>query len=82
MRNPERLLNSLRYEDAVAEANDDGYEFPSDTSEMLQQAIIAFAQLENQDDDLVDQADEEGEGDDDEVEDDTDFDGARLSDFV
>ena len=38
--------------DAINEAESAGYEFPPSTTELLQQAIIAFCRMENQDDEL------------------------------
>ena len=77
MRNPDKLLTNLQYNDAVAEAQAAGYEFPPSTTEMLQQAIIAFSRMENQDE-SVEQGDEEEE-EEEEGDDDLDIDGARLS---
>ena len=44
---------------------------------MLQQAIITFSQMENQDDDVVKQGDEEEEEEDEEGDDNLDIDGVK-----
>ena len=80
LRNPDKLLTNLQYNDVVTEVEAAGYEFPPDTTEMLQQALIAFSRLENHDDELIEQGDEEEEEEeDDEGDDNLDIDGARLS---
>ena len=61
LRNPERLLQNLQYEDAVAEAGSEGHEFPSSTSELLMQAIMAFSQLERDDNREEEEEEEEEE---------------------
>ena len=47
MRSAERLLTNLRYEDALTEADEMGFNFPTATSELLQQAIQAFSEFES-----------------------------------
>ena len=47
MRSAERLLTNLRYEDALSEADEIGFNFPTTTSELLQQAIQAFSEFES-----------------------------------
>ena len=47
MRSAERLLTNLRYEDALSEADEMGFNFPTTTSELLQQAIQAFSEFES-----------------------------------
>ena len=47
MRSAERLLTNLRYEDALTEADELGLNFPTTTSELLQQAIQAFSEFES-----------------------------------
>ena len=47
MRSAKRLLTNLRYEDAWTEADDLGFNFPTTTSELLQQAIQAFSEFES-----------------------------------
>ena len=59
LRNPERLLRNLQYEDAVAEAGNEGHEFPLTTSELLQQAIMAFSQFEQDENQEGEQEEEE-----------------------
>ena len=59
MRNADRLLSNLQYEDARAEAESEGQVFPLSTTELLQHAIVAFSQLEREDD--AEQEDEEVE---------------------
>ena len=63
--------------DAINEAESAGYEFPPSTTELLQQAIIAFSWLENPDDEEVKQGEEDVERDDDLY-----VDGERLSSCV
>ena len=63
--------------DAINEAESAGCEFPPSTTELLQQAIIAFSRMENQDDELRGQGDEEEEEEEDkEGDEDLDIDGA------
>ena len=77
LRNPDKLLSNLQYNDAVAEAQAAGYEYPPSTTEMFQQAIIAFSRMENQHE-LVAQEDEDKE-EEKEGDEFLDIDGARLS---
>ena len=71
MRNPDRLLGALHYGDAIAEADAAGYEFPTNTTELLQQAIVAFSQFECE---TVDAEQDEEEEEDEEDADDADID--------
>ena len=72
MRNPDRLLGALHYGDAIAEADAAGYEFPTSTTELLQQAMVAFSQFDCQNEDA--EQDEEEEEEQDEDGDDADID--------
>ena len=68
---------ALQYDDDVNEGESAGYEFPPSTTELLQQAIIAFSRMENQHE-LVAQEDEDKE-EEKEGDEFLDIDGARLS---
>ena len=67
MRNPGRLLSALHYGDAIAEADAAGYEFPTNTTELLQQAMEAFSQFECRNEDA--EQDEEDEEEDEDADD-------------
>ena len=47
MRSDERLLTNLRYEDALSEADEMRFNFPTTTSELLKQAIQAFSEFKS-----------------------------------
>ena len=47
MRSAERLLTNLRYEHALLEADEMESNFPTTTSELLQQAIKAFSEFKS-----------------------------------
>ena len=69
MRNPDRLLSALHYGDAIAEADAAGYEFPTNTTELLQQAIVAFSQFECENIDAEQDEEEEEEQDEEDADD-------------
>ena len=47
LRAPSQIIANLRYEQAVTEADDDGFNFPSATSSELQHALEVLTQHEN-----------------------------------
>ena len=47
MRGAERLLTNLRYEDALTEADKLRLNFPTTTSQLLQQAFQALSEFES-----------------------------------
>ena len=61
LRNHNRLLSNLQYQDAITEAESAGYDFPSATTDLLQQAIEAFSHLESRAEEEEEEEEEEDE---------------------
>ena len=49
LRNPDKIITNIHYEEMLASADDEGYNFPETTTEQLQDALEALTRFEEQD---------------------------------
>ena len=61
LRAPSRIIANLRYEEAVTEADEDGYNFPSATTSELQHALEVLTQHERAEEEQEEEIVEEEE---------------------